>query len=195
MKTGILGGTFDPVHNGHLILGENFRLHCRLDRVLFIPAAISPFKQAHQIAPSHDRLKMLELATADNPFFFLSTIELERKGVSYTIDTLTALKKHPDFQNDELFLLIGSDNLQLLSKWRSPEQIIDECQVVVYPRPGYSINKNSLLFPMDAIIELPSIQIEISSTLIRNRRKKKQSIHYLVPISVETYILQNRLYE
>ena len=195
MKTGILGGTFDPVHNGHLILGENFRLHCQLDRVLFIPAATSPLKQTQQTTPPVHRLKMLELAIADNPSFSISTIEFDRKGISYTIDTLTALKKHVDFQNDDLYLLIGSDNLQLLSKWHSPEKIMAACQLVVYPRPGYPVAQNPLLFPKNSIIELHSPQIEISSTLIRNRRKNKQSIRYLVSSSVENYILNNKLYE
>lgn len=195
MKTGILGGTFDPVHNGHLILGENFRLECQLDRVLFIPAATSPLKQTQQTTPPVHRLKMLELAIADNPAFSISTIEFDRKGVSYTLETLTALKKHADFKKDDLYLLIGSDNLQLLSKWRSPEKIMAACQLVVYPRPGYPVVQNPVLFSRDSIIELPSPQIEISSTLIRNRRKNKQSIRYLLPSSVENYILKNKLYE
>lgn len=194
MITGILGGTFDPVHLGHLILGENFHQFCQLDRVLFIPAATSPLKQKQQITPHQHRLKMLELATADNPHFFISTIELEREGVSYTIDTLTALKNQSEYQHDEIYFLIGSDNLQVLSKWRSPEKIAKGCQLVVYPRPGYPVRREQLFFTNRAIIELPSSQIEISSTLIRERCQKKQSIRYLVPPCIEKYILQNRLY-
>jgi len=193
MRIGVYGGSFDPIHQGHLILAEYVREILILNKILFIPAAISPHKTLHQVTPAPLRLKMVELAIADNPHFQFSDIEIKRGGISYTVETIKTLREDHSLQRDQIFLLIGSDNLLDLPKWREPEQLLALCQVVVLPRPGFNIEEAEERF-RERVLVLQTPLIEISSKEIRRRVKQGKSIRYLVPPSVERFIREKGLY-
>jgi nicotinate-nucleotide adenylyltransferase len=200
MRTGIFGGTFDPIHCGHLILAEQCREACRLDRVLFVPAGQPPHKSDRQITPGKQRLEMVDLAIAGHASFTASNIELERPGPSYSVDTLEELaRQNPD---DELFFLIGSDSLTDLPYWYQPQRVASLATLVVATRPG---NERPDVEPLRAVIGPEAVQrllehlveiplVEISSSLVRKRVAQGQSIRYLVPRAVECYIEIHTLY-
>ena len=201
MRLGIFGGTFDPIHLGHLILAEHCREACRLDRVLFIPAGQPPHKSERQITPGKQRLEMVELAIAGHAAFAASSIELDRQGPSYSADTLAELAK----QNPgaELFFLMGSDSLADLPFWYQPARIASLATLVVATRPGTErpdlkslrdvIGLNAAERLLQHIVEIPLVQI--SSSAIRARVAAGQGIRYLVPRSVECFIETNGLYK
>jgi nicotinate-nucleotide adenylyltransferase len=190
-RFGILGGTFDPVHSGHLILAEQLKEELKLQKVIFIPSANPPHKENHPVSSAKDRLKMVKLAIRDNPDFLISDIELKMEGKSYTINTLTRLVKlHKD---SELFFLLGSDVIDELPTWKEPDKIFQKVKVVIALRPGFDrINpenrfvKKSFLIPINGL--------NISSTQIRERVRIGKSIRYLVPPGVEKYIQSKNLY-
>lgn len=191
MKLGIFGGTFNPPHLGHLVVGECVREELGLDKVLFVPSAISPHKQHLDLVDPAYRLEMVRLSVIGEPFFEASSIEMDRGGVSFTVDTLALLRQsNPDAS---LHLLLGMDNLHEFTTWRYPEKIVDLAQVIVMTRPGFRTNNvpESLLkrFQFCSVPE-----IGISSSEIRERVKKGKSIRYLVPRPVESYIYYRRLY-
>lgn len=188
---GILGGTFDPIHWGHLILAEQASEKFNLDQVIFIPAAKPPHKKGKKISSAKVRLEMVKLALKDNPKFFLSEIELKRSGYSYTVETLTALKKlYPNF---ELYFLTGSDMLKEIYNWRKPEQIYQLAKIVIAYRPGFDkINFKNKFTKKSLFLEIPAL--DISSTQIREKVKNKKSIKYLVHPEVERYIKEKKLY-
>lgn len=198
-RIGISGGTFDPIHYGHLILAEEVREIMKLEKVIFIPSGNPPHKTRIKVTSALHRLKMVELATASNPNFEVSSIELEREGYSYTIDTLTQLKQiyGPD---TTLYFMTGADVIPELVTWRNFGNIFPLCEFVAALRPGF--NRESLLKEIEyykenynAIIHVVDAPlIGISSTLIRERVREGKSIKYHVPESVEEYIKQNRLY-
>lgn len=190
MRLGIFGGTFNPPHVGHLIVCEHVRAELRLDRVLLVPASVPPHKPTKELVSSEHRLAMLELAIHGNNHFDISTVEIERGGVSYTVETLEYFKQ---LSNDELFLLIGMDNLIEFHSWRSPERILQLATVVVMSRAGFS----SAAVPQalrDRVVICSVPEIEISSRQIRQRVREAKSIRYLVPDSVAEYIRQTGLY-
>lgn len=201
MRLGIFGGTFDPIHLGHLILAEHCREACRLDRVLFIPAGQPPHKSDRQITPGKLRLEMVELAIAGHAAFAASSIELDREGPSYSVDTLAALSL--EHSGAELFFLIGSDSLLDLASWHQPARIATLATVVVATRPGATrLNLEPLravLGPhaveqlVQHFVEIPLIQI--SSSSIRTRVSAGHSIRYLVPRAVECFIETHGLYK
>lgn len=193
MRIGVYGGSFDPIHQGHLILAEYVRENLSLDKILFIPAAISPHKTRHQVTPAPLRLKMVELAIADNPYFQFSDIEIKRGGISYTVETIKTLREDYSLRQDQLLLLIGSDNLLDLPKWKEPERLLALCQVAVLPRPGFDIEEAEERFRKRVLV-LQTPLIEISSQQIRRRVKQGKSIKYLVPPSVERFIKEKGLY-
>src|SRR5262245_2126017 len=133
MRLGIFGGTFDPVHLGHLIVAEAARLEAELDRVFFVLSPRPPHKNVVELTPFPHRLALLNLALADNPYFAVSTLELERPGASYTVDTLRQLKSMPDYAEADLHLIIGMDSLAAFAEWREPEAIIQLARLLVYP--------------------------------------------------------------
>lgn len=185
---GILGGTFDPPHIGHLILAQSALESLRLDQVIFIPTSIQPHKMNKVGTAGNIRLEMLELAIRGDSRFSISDIELTREGISYTVDTLTLLhKRYPD---DNLYLLIGSDNVVDIAAWKGPEQIFSLCKVAAARRPDFA--PGGPYVNRVRYFDMPSIQL--SSTAIRNKVKEGKSIKYLVPASVEEYILTNGLY-
>jgi nicotinate-nucleotide adenylyltransferase len=200
MRIGIVGGTFDPVHLGHLILAENCREQGRMDQVWFIPAAAPPHKLEHSITPFDRRVEMLRRAIAGYPAFVIIELEKDRPGPSYTVDTLAELRRrHPQ---DEFFLLVGSDTLNDLANWREPARIVQMAGLLVWPRPGYlplTIEqfRAALGLPGQVEIRLQVVEgpkIDIASTELRRRASEGRSVRYLVPRAVEQYILEKRLY-
>lgn len=201
MRIGILGGSFDPVHFGHLLLAECCREECRLDEVWFLPTAVSPHKQDCQPASATARLEMLELATAGNDAFRVSTLETDRGGVSYTVDSLESISnQHPQAK---LFFLMGSDSLQDMPRWREPEKICQLALPVVvsrYETPSPSWDQLAALLPKNRLAEARAHQvemprIELSSSEIRRRVVAGRSIRYWTPRAIEKYIEAHHLYQ
>jgi nicotinate-nucleotide adenylyltransferase len=188
MKIGILGGTFNPVHIGHLILAEEAREKLGLDKVIFIPTALPPHKDNVNIAPAADRLKMLKLATKSNKYFAVSDVEIKRKGRSYTIDTLKELKKK--YKNDELYFIIGSDLLKYLNEWKDLSQILKMVEFIAATRPGYSLEK---IPPY--IHTLPIRAVDVSGFEVRQCVNQGKSFGYLVMDKVFDYIKRKKLYK
>lgn len=195
MRLGILGGTFDPPHIGHLILGECAREQLELDRVLFIPAAVQWRKAGRAISDAQHRLEMVRLAIADNPAFHLSTIEIDRGGPSYTADTLEELSvRHPEAS---LHFIVGQDALEDLPNWRRPQRILQLAWIAVAARdgvPGPEREAPPLPGLRERLLRIDMPLIEVSATGIRERVGYGRSIRYLVPPAVEAYIRQHGLY-
>jgi nicotinate-nucleotide adenylyltransferase len=190
VRLGVFGGSFDPIHLGHLIFAEQCREAARLDRVLFVPAPRPPHKLDREQTPFARRVDMLELAIAGYPVFEISQIERDRPGPSYTADTLEQLgREHPQAQ---LFLLVGSDVLPDLPHWYQPERIAQLATLVVGRRPPWPVPSQLPYGFRFLTAEMP--QIEISSTDLRQRVRAGRSIRYLVPRAVECYIETHRLY-
>jgi nicotinate-nucleotide adenylyltransferase len=200
MRLGLLGGSFDPVHYGHLILAECCREQCHLDAVLFVPAAIPPHKQNLTLSPAAARIEMLKLAIGGQETFSVYTGEIERGGVSYTVDTLQHLK---DEQPDrELFFLMGADSLADLPNWRQPEKICSLAIPVVVRRAGSPepndavlsrlMSPDRLALARQHRVEMPTI--DLSASDIRRRVAAGRSIRYRTPRAVEKYIEAQGLY-
>jgi nicotinate-nucleotide adenylyltransferase len=195
MHLGVFGGSFDPVHFGHLRMAEEARMQAGLDRVLFVPTQVSPFKVGRQVTPGELRVAMLHIATEDNPAFAVSNIEVSRPGPSYTVDTLRLLREqHPGV---ELFFLTGTDAVRDLPKWREPEAILEMTRFLVAARPG--VNRAEVLHALPdtwegriSFIEMP--ELEISSTYLRERIRDGRSVRYLLPRAVEEFIAAHGLY-
>ncbi|MBU5466461.1 nicotinate-nucleotide adenylyltransferase [Virgibacillus sp. MSJ-26] len=183
---GILGGTFNPPHIGHLLIAEHVRVELGLDEIWFIPTNEPPHKLASNINVE-DRLTMLRHAVYDNPFFKVNPIEIKRRGKSYTIDTIVELKqKHP---NHQYFFIIGADMVEYLPKWYKIDELINCLTFVGVKRPGYHMNSP---YP---VLEINIPLFDISSTQIRERQAEGKSIKYLVPDTVDHYIKEQELYE
>jgi nicotinate-nucleotide adenylyltransferase len=190
MKIGVLGGTFDPIHNAHLLLAEQAREQLGLDKVLFIPAG-DPWRKAFRhVVPAVHRLAMTQLAVKDDAGFVVDDCEINRDGPTYTADTLSEL--HRRHAKDELYLLLGEDALADLPFWREPETIAREANIVVAPRGGVVLPE--LPFDADRVIRIKMPFMEISSTDIRERAKAGRSLRYLVPAAVAAYITEHKLY-
>lgn len=197
-RLGVLGGTFDPIHTGHLIAAETVRERCGLDRVLFVPAGRPPHKAAESVSPARHRYLLTCLGTLSNPAFEVDRVDLDRPGASYTLETLRALKrKHPEA---ELFFIMGADSLLDLPTWHEPAALLATCRFIVTTRPGWQLHEaaerlGSLFTENRERIEFVEIpQIEISSREIRRRLAEGRSVRYLVPDLVLRYIEEHRLY-
>lgn len=197
-KVGLLGGTFDPVHLGHLIVAEDVRLQLELDKVLFIPARQSPLKQDRRCSSVEDRLAMADLAVASNPYFSVSRVELEQGTPSYTVETVRYLIEQfgPEVV---LYFMVGLDQAAQLPRWRDPDALMDLCQLVFMSRPGcsppdFKVLETYIPHSRERAVLLEVTPIGISSTEIRRRAAQGLSIKYLVPEAVEEYILRHRLY-
>tara|TARA_Y100000768_G_scaffold39344_1_gene25855 strand:+ start:327 stop:911 length:585 start_codon:yes stop_codon:yes gene_type:complete len=193
MKVCLFGGTFDPPHLGHLIIAQTIFEAENFDQIVFVPAYQPPHKNGMKISPVDQRLEMLKIAISENPNFIMSDLEIQRKGLSYSIDTIIEYKKQNNLSSDELFYLMGSDSLKQFKKWKDTKRIIDESRVIVAIRPGFrpSDIPNWIL----AKIQFASIpRIEISSTTIRDRWIDDKTIRYMVTESVWQYINKNKLY-
>jgi len=198
MNIGVLGGTFDPVHNGHLIVAEEVKTRLNLVEIIFVPAGQPWLKAAKPISPAEHRLQMLRLAIADKPYFKLSTIEIERTGPSYTIDTIDELRDKFGSE-DELFFILGWDSLAELPQWREPSRLIKMCYLVAVPRPGYPRPKLKTLEVIirglsQRVMLMKKPEIDISASVIRERVARGLSIRHLVPEPVNRYIKEHRLY-
>lgn len=187
MKIGVFGGSFNPVHIGHLLVAEDIIEQLKLDKILFIPAFDPPHKK--YLLPFEQRRKMLERAIAKNPRFELSNIEKKRGGKSFTIDTLSELKK--EYPNDYLYFIMGTDQYAELSTWKEPEQLFNLAKIVVIQRPGFLKKK----FEAKKPIFINVIQIDIASAEIRKRIQQNRSVRYMLPEKVWQYIIRNRLYK
>jgi len=198
MKLGIFGGTFDPVHYGHLILAETAREVCRLNEVRFLPAYSPPHKRNQRITTGKQRVEMLEFATAGFPEFVVDQRELKREGTSYTVETLTEMTEQ--FPNAELHFLMGADSLIDLPNWKEPQRMASLAKIIAVNRDNSSSedlhqvvsNLPDSIQRSVIILEMP--QIGISASDLRLRISEKHSIRFLTPRPVERYILEHRLY-
>ncbi|AHM56462.1 nicotinate-nucleotide adenylyltransferase NadD [Peptoclostridium acidaminophilum DSM 3953] len=197
-RIGIMGGTFDPIHNGHLAMAEAVREAFSLDRVLFIPSGKPPHKRRSEIADKQHRYNMTVLATNSNNAFEVSPVEVEREQLSYTVDTLKILKE--EYKDSEIFLVMGADALCDIESWSRVDELLKLCRVVGATRPGIDIDefkreieKIQRQFNVQILhVHVPSL--DISSTDIRERAKRGSSIKYLIPEEVEKYIYKYKLY-
>lgn len=220
LKLGLLGGSFNPIHNGHLALASHVLDKLQLDRVLFIPTGDPPHKRNGSLAPAKDRYEMVRLAIADTPSFDLSDIELRRTGKSYTIDTVRTLQQQRGFSTD-LHFLIGLDAFLDFPDWKDPTELLRLCRFVVVPRPGQSFQSLAMmpllptpdrqaLAQLDrgesprldialpscrGIICLPIPPCATSASDIRQRIRSGTTLANLLPPLVESYILRHRLYQ
>ena len=198
MKIGLIGGTFDPIHNGHLIIGEYARTALNLDKVIFIPVGIAPHKDNNKITDSAIRVNMINLAIESNPYFAQSFIEVNKHKVAYTIETITSLID--EYPEDELYFIMGGDSIFEIESWKDSKVLMKLCKFIVLNR-GYEAKDNIVkkakelksLYGMKVQV-ISSPIIEISSTEIRDRIHKNLSIKYLVPESLEDYIKKENIY-
>ena len=197
-RLGIMGGTFDPIHFGHLVAAETARVAFDLDRVLFIPTGQPPHKVDHRVTDPRERYEMVGLAIAANPGFALSNLEIRRGGPSYTIDTLRTL--HGILPESELYFITGADALRSMLSWREPEEIIGLTRVISVSRPGYPLQDLFEIIDQhvprhqDRIFQLKIPALAISSTDIRRRIKDGLPVRYLLPDNVKSRIEKRGFY-
>ena len=191
VKIGIFGGTFNPPHLGHLIIAEHVREKFGLDKVIFVPSAVPPHKRELDIVEAHHRIEMLNAAVQGNRHFEVSELEIQRGGVSFTVDTLMELWGL--YHDHELYLLIGMDNWVEFHTWRTPEKILELAHLVVMTRSGVESRQNGMKLA-DKVIFCEVPEIGIASRDIRKRIADSKSIRYQVPLAVELYIYQHQLY-
>jgi len=198
MRIGVLGGTFDPIHIGHLVIAEEVRTELGLERVVFVPARLPPHKLDHVVSLVEHRLAMIELAIASNPHFAVSKVDIDRSGPSYTVDTIELLRDEWG-GGVEIYFIMGSDSLLDILTWHNPQRLIRLCRFAVVSRPGYQVDLDQLddLLPGVAsrLQMLNAPELAISSTDIQRRVREGLSIKYQVPEAVEDYIYQHKLYQ
>ncbi len=200
-NVGVIGGNFDPIHNGHLLVAHEARVQCELARVLFCPYRNSPRQEDREITDAESRMLMVELALKETPHFQVNLIDMNREGPSYTVDTVQELnEKNPSWN---LHFIIGSDNLKEFHNWKAPGEILDASRLYVArrdPNPKRVPKEVKQLIAKkgkDRIIfqSEDSARFHVSSTMIRNRRREQKSIDFLVPSEVQDYIRDHDLYE
>ena len=192
MKLCLFGGTFDPPHVGHLIIAETIKESERFDRIVFVPASNPPHKE-RGISPIEDRLEMLRLTLVNNDNFDVSDIEIERGGISYTVETVKETKEKFSLTSKDLYFLIGSDSLLDFHSWKEYESILNECRVIIALRPGFRPSRiDPEILSQIRFANIP--QIEVSSSQIRRRVKSGLTIRYMVPDPVRDYISEKDLY-
>jgi nicotinate-nucleotide adenylyltransferase len=191
-----MGGTFDPIHLGHLVAAEEARLRLPLERVIFIPNGSPPHKKDYDVTPAEARYDMVALATASNPFFEVSRIEIDRPGPSYSADTVQQLKETLD-PTTKLYFITGADAILELLTWHRPRRLAELCELVAVMRPGYEIEPLEGVIGPDLadrvrVLRVPGV--EVSSTELRRRAAAGESLRYLTPPSVVSYIEGHHLY-
>lgn len=202
-KIGIMGGTFNPIHNGHLVTAQEALSQFKLDKVIFIPTGNPPHKIENEVASAEDRYIMTVIATSSNSNFFVSKMEIDRKGESYTIDTVRQLRKIYG-KNSLLYFITGADAILEILTWKNTGEIVSLCKFIAATRPGYNLSRiedlRKRLFSKAGatdkkiyVMEIPALSI--SSTDIRNRVKHNRPIDYLLPEGVSNYILKHGLYK
>ncbi len=196
-RIGILGGTFDPIHYGHLIIAEDARVYLRLKKVLFVPAYEPPHKPGHTYSAFEHRVRMTELAISDNPHFAISLIEAGRPGPSYTVDTLRQLQAELG-ADVELHFVVGMDSLANILTWHTPADLLSLCRLVVAERAGYQVDLPALEQALPGLRQrlemIDTPELSISSTDLRRRVRQGLPIRYQVPPDVEQYIYEHKLY-
>jgi nicotinate-nucleotide adenylyltransferase len=193
VRIGVYGGTFDPPHNGHLLLAADARDALTLDRLIFIPAGAQPFKiDTPPIASPQDRLEMLRLAVADDACYQVDDAEINRKGLSYTVDTLEHLATR--YPSAKLFLLLGEDTLESFDKWREPDRILELATLAVMRRSAGSGQGSAVKATARGVFEISARRVDVSSTEIRARMAAGKSIKGFVPEGVEMFIEARGLY-
>jgi nicotinate-nucleotide adenylyltransferase len=201
-RLGVFGGTFDPIHYGHLAIAEEAREVLGLEQVLFVPAARPPHKQDRPTSPAEDRAAMVGLAIADNPAFGLSRIELDRPGLSYTVDTIRALREQLDGGGEaggvELWFVCSVEAVREMPTWHEPRELVRLCRFAVAPRPGVARPSRRWLTEQlgtaEPFVFLDGPHVGISASEIRARAGAGRSIRYLVPPPVAAYVAAHRLY-
>ncbi|PIU29575.1 MAG: nicotinic acid mononucleotide adenylyltransferase [Candidatus Hydromicrobium americanum] len=202
-KIGIMGGTFNPIHHGHLVTAQEALSQFKLDKVIFIPTGNPPHKIENEVASAEDRYIMTVIATSSNSNFFVSRMEIDRKGKSYTIDTVRQLRKIYG-KNSLLYFITGADAILEILTWKNTDEIVSLCKFIAATRPGYNLSRiedlRKRLFGKAGaadekiyVMEIPALSI--SSTDIRNRIKHNRPIDYLLPERVSNYILKHELYK
>ncbi|MBR6332661.1 MAG: nicotinate-nucleotide adenylyltransferase [Dehalococcoidales bacterium] len=194
----ILGGTFDPIHNGHLKIAEYVQKELKVDEIIFMPAGTPYFKIMKPVTAASKRKKMVSLAIKGKPGMSVSSIEIRRKGLTYTIDTIREIRQGMK-KNDQLYFILGWDNLISFPYWRDPEEILKLCKLVAIPRTGYAIPEKKELDALipgfsKRVILLDQPIIDVSSSEIRKRVQEGRPISDLVPEAVEAFILDKGLY-
>lgn len=198
MRVGIFGGTFDPIHNGHLLMAEEALEKCSLDKVIFIPSNIPPHKQEQSVVSPYIRYEMVRLAIEDNPKFEISDVELFRKGLSYSVDTVKEIKK--EYKGSDVFFITGADAINELNTWHKANDLLKNCRFIALSRPKVKLDMEKLAqnFGDTAYANIKEISarlIEISSSDIRNRVIEQKNISYMVPYAVAEYIKKEGLYK
>ncbi|HSJ52503.1 MAG TPA: nicotinate-nucleotide adenylyltransferase [Anaerolineae bacterium] len=196
-RIAVLGGTFDPIHHGHLVAAQEVLHHLDLDCVLFVPAGSPPHKPERPISPAHHRLRMVALAIGGQPAFALSRVDVDRPGPHYTVDSLALLHQQLG-PAARLYFVVGSDSLAELPTWHRPDGILELADLVVVERPGVQANLETLEAHLPGLgkhlhrVAMPLL--DISSTDLRARVREGRPISFLLPSAVETYIAENGLY-
>ena len=198
MNIGVMGGTFDPIHNGHLIVAEEVRVRLDLAEILFVPAGLPWLKTDRAISAAEHRMQMVRLAVEDKPYFKLCAVEIERTGPSYTVDTIAELQSQFG-AGAQLFFILGWDSLAELPQWREPSRLIKLCYLVAVPRPGYpppDLSSLEAIIPglSQRLTLLDTPEIDISASVIRDWVARGLSISHLVPEPVDRYIREQGLY-
>lgn len=194
----LMGGTFDPIHMGHLKVAQSIYEALHFEKIVFLPAYIPPHKLAQNSSPAQDRLAMVKLALEDYPAFTLEDMEIQKGGLSYTYKTVEAIRaKHPEY---EIYFLIGADSLVQLASWYHIRELLDEVKFVVAQRPGYKPDSRELEYHfgpgvMERLVFINSVRLNISSTAIRGLVRAGKKITGLVPPAVEKYIYEHHLYQ
>ncbi|MGQ9502434.1 MAG: nicotinate-nucleotide adenylyltransferase [Anaerolineae bacterium] len=198
MRLGVLGGTFDPIHFGHLLAAEAARECLHLDRVLFVPAALPPHKQTAPILPVEHRVAMAQRAIVHNPYFVLSMVDVERPGPHYTLDTIRLIRAQYATSAEETHFIIGADSLAQLPTWHEPAQLIRLCRLAAVTRPHHPVDMEALERALPGVaeridwVEMPAM--DISSSDLQRRVRAGRSIRYQTPEAVVRYIAEHRLY-
>jgi nicotinate-nucleotide adenylyltransferase len=191
VRLGIFGGTFDPPHVGHLLAASDAFEHLSLDRLLFVPAAVQPLKAGRSAAPSPDRLAMVRLLTGRDPRFETDPVEVNREGLSYTVETLRELRDR--FPSTDRYFLVGADVLSTFAQWREPQEILSLATLAVLARRENGEPQAAVELPNGAVM-VPTRRIDVSSTEIRDRVRAGRSIHGFVTDAVAEYISSHGLY-
>ena len=193
MKTCIFGGTFDPPHIGHLLIAQTVFESENFERLIFVPANISPAKKNGDSSPPEERSKMLEIALINNPNFEISDLEINREGISYTVDTIKEFVNELKLDKKDLFFLMGSDTLKSYHTWKDPEKILSLCNIIVAIRPGFTPS-DIPQWVLDSVRFANIPRFEVSSTNIRRRWREGKTIRYMVTKEVWEYIDEKDLY-
>lgn len=194
MRVGIMGGTFDPVHTGHLLAAELAREAAGLDEVWFMPSFVPPHKEKGPAATPEERLEMVRLAVEGHPHFRVTDIEIRKGGTSYTVETVELL--NTEFPDVDFSYIIGADMVMYLPKWYRIEDIVSRISFIGLERPGYQLELEELPANVRNRVKLvPMLQMELSSTEVRQRRREGRTVRYMVPERVRHYMEGKRLYE